>query len=423
MAFAYSPALAIQGLLDYTRSEHSKIYKSAIREVCKEPFDCEAEGLYQFLKDVQDRADEMGWSDSILNITLEVDDDGDPVQEYLIENYGTISLEQVIESELQYIDEQGREAQDTYMLYKCLMASLSCNAKKKVSLWSNQYRIGDDEVCSGVALLKIIIRESHLDTNATTNQIRTKLSSLDMYITTIDSDIGRFNQYVKLLVQSLAARNQTTSDLLINLFKGYGAVSDEVFRAWLSRKQDDHEEGEEITPDELMIAAMNKYDIMVEKGTWNAPTAEEKIVALEAKLDSTVKTINKKVSYELGRKTAAKKGGASDKGKKKETKSKGGHPKTWPQPKGDEKKERKFNDQTWYWCGKDTGGKCEKWRVHKPKECMGAAAPGAKREADSDAKKIGKDKLAKKLKVAKAYVARMEKQVAETDSPSDDEST
>jgi hypothetical protein len=186
VAFAYSPALAIQGLLDYTRSEHSKIYKSAIREVCKEPFDCEAEGLYQFLKDVQDRADEMGWSDSILNITLEVDDDGNPVQENLIKNYGTISLEQVVESERQYINKQEREAQDTYMLYKCLMASLSSNAKKKVSLWSNQYRIGDDEVCSGVALLKIIIRESHLDTNATTNQIRTKLSSLDTYITSDD---------------------------------------------------------------------------------------------------------------------------------------------------------------------------------------------------------------------------------------------
>jgi hypothetical protein len=200
VAFAFSPALAIQGLLDYTRSEHSKIYKSAIREVCKEPFDCEAEALYEFLKDVQDRADEMGWSDSILNITLEVDDDNDPVQEDLIENYGTITLEQVVESELQYINEQGREAQDTYMLYKCLMASLSSNAKKTVSLWSDQYRIGDDDACSGVALLKVIIRESHLDTNATTNQIRTKLSSLDTYITTIDSDIGRFNQYVKVLV-------------------------------------------------------------------------------------------------------------------------------------------------------------------------------------------------------------------------------
>ena len=70
VAFAFSTALAVRGLLDYTKSEHTKIFKSAFREVCKEPFECEADGLYQFLKDVQDRADEMGWSESILNITL-----------------------------------------------------------------------------------------------------------------------------------------------------------------------------------------------------------------------------------------------------------------------------------------------------------------------------------------------------------------
>jgi hypothetical protein len=49
VAFAFSPAQAVQELLDYTKSEHSKIYKSAIREVCKEPFECKADGLYQFV--------------------------------------------------------------------------------------------------------------------------------------------------------------------------------------------------------------------------------------------------------------------------------------------------------------------------------------------------------------------------------------
>jgi hypothetical protein len=93
---------------------------------------------------------------------------------------------------------------------------------------------------------------------------------------TVDSNIGTFNQYVKLLVQSLTAWNQKTVDLVINLFKGYGAVSDEVFRAWLMRKQDDHEEGEELTPVELMIAAKNKFHTMAKKGTWNAPTAEKR---------------------------------------------------------------------------------------------------------------------------------------------------
>lgn len=417
VVFAFSPAQAVQGLLDYTKSEHSKIYKSAIREVCKEPFECEADGLYQFLKDIQDRADEMGWSDGILNITLEVTDDNEPVQEKLIDNYGTISLEQVVESELQYINEQGREAQDTFMLYKCLMASLSNSAKKRISLWSEQYRIGDNNLCSGVALLKIIVRESHLDTNATTNQIRTKLSNLDSYILTVDSDIGKFNQYVKLLVQSLMARNQKTSDLLINLFKGYGAVSDEVFRAWLMRKQDDHEEGEELTPDELMIAAKNKFDTMVEKGTWNAPTAEEKIVALEAKFNSTMKSLNKKVTFDNSKKQVAKKGADKPSSKKKE----GDHPKKWKAPKQGDKKEVEFKGHTWYWCGKDTGGKCEKWRAHKPKECKGLAtsAAGDKRKRES----IGPDKrksIEKKLKVAKAYIAKME-QFAEKDTTTEDE--
>ena len=84
------------------------------------------------------------------------------------------------------------------MLYKCLMASQMADARKKVtSIWSSQYCIGDDDdtTCGGVALLKIIIRESHLDTN---DQIRTKLLNLDTYILTVNSDFGRFNQYVPI---------------------------------------------------------------------------------------------------------------------------------------------------------------------------------------------------------------------------------
>jgi hypothetical protein len=54
-------------------------------------------GLHK-VKDIKDRANEMGWSDSIMNIMLEVDDNIDPVQDDLIKNYGTIAVEQVIKS-------------------------------------------------------------------------------------------------------------------------------------------------------------------------------------------------------------------------------------------------------------------------------------------------------------------------------------
>jgi hypothetical protein len=185
---------------------------------------CEAEGLPHFLKDVQDRADEMGWTETIMNVVIDADEP-DEREENFIDNYDTLTLEQVVISELQYIEDEGRARQDSFMLYKCFMASLTVEAWRKVSLWSAQYRIGANNACSGMALLKIIVRESHLDTNATTNEIRTKLSNLDQYVMTINSDIGKFNDHVKSLVQALAIRNQTTTDLLINLFKGYGAVS------------------------------------------------------------------------------------------------------------------------------------------------------------------------------------------------------
>ena len=71
VAFARAPAKVIDGLLvDYTRTEPVKVYRGAIKQVAETMYDsCEPKGLFQFLLDVQDRADEMGWSSSILMIT------------------------------------------------------------------------------------------------------------------------------------------------------------------------------------------------------------------------------------------------------------------------------------------------------------------------------------------------------------------
>ena len=429
VTFALTPATHIHGLLNFAKAEHHKIYRAGVRAI-ETPFDCEADGLYQFLRDIRDRAIVMGWMEGILNVDIS-EVEGEEDIHNLIENYGTLTLEQVTRWEASYIATQSRAAQDTYMLYSCLMASLTATGKKKIMIWSDQYSIeaAGSKYDSGVALLKVIIRESHLDTNATTNSIRTKLSTLDTYITTVDCDIGKFNQYVKSLLQSLSARNQSTTDLLINLYKGYGAVSDQVFRTWLTRKQDDHEEGKVLTPDELMLAAKNKFDSMVEKGTWNAPTAEEKIVALEAKVTSTqssVKSLNKKVSFELGKKGSKTGGKANAKGHPKAKGDKEStHPKTWDPPKASDKKEVEYSGHTWYWCGKDTGGHCEKWRAHKPKECkaLAPASEGRSKRPAPGGKNKHKDRgNVKKLKIAKAYVAKLEHRISESQDSDDEDS-
>ena len=120
---------------------------------------------------------------------------------------------------------------------------------------------------------------------------------------------------------------------------------------------------------------------MKEKGIWNALAAEEKIIAFEAKFDSTVKSLNKKVSFERNKKGGggvkmhAGKGGKRDGD---DSKNKGDdHPENWPAPKSVDKMEVTFKGHTWYWCGRDTGGKCEKWRAHKLMECKGIAESGS----------------------------------------------
>ena len=83
----------------------------------EDKFSCDADGFFQFLREVQDRAMEMSWMDGILTVSTNVGPEGDPEEENLLENYGTVTLEQVIESsERAYIAEKQRKAQDAYML-------------------------------------------------------------------------------------------------------------------------------------------------------------------------------------------------------------------------------------------------------------------------------------------------------------------
>ena len=63
------------------------------------------------------------------------------------------------------------------------------------------------------------------------------------------------------------------------------AATDKNFVAYVDKKLESYEEETDITPDQLMLWTRQKYDILKEKGTWNAPTEEEeKIISLEAQV-------------------------------------------------------------------------------------------------------------------------------------------
>ena len=228
----------------------------------------------------------MGWSEEMMGI-LSVPDDPLNPESYtsLINTHGEVSIEQIRAFEESYINSKTRPAQDTHMLYKCLMGSLSKVAKKKILIWSDQYTIGDK--FSGPLLLKVIIRESHLDTNATSTAIRTKMTKLDEYLPQVGYSVTKFNAHVKLLMEGLMARGEMMSpqDVLVCVFKGYFSCTDKDFCRYIRTKVDSYEEGTPISPDEIMVYANNKYKTLVEAGKYNVPDpSEEKLLVLQAKI-------------------------------------------------------------------------------------------------------------------------------------------
>ncbi len=408
--FALTPAVAVQGVIDYNTNEGRKLYSSATHKLDEELYDCKPEGLYQFLQSLNNRAQEYGWNDDIGGILHIPEDVTDPYSDtnYLIDTYGVISLEQIRKWEESYLNLPIRPAQDAFMMFKCLMNSISKEGKLKILIWKNQYTVG--ALSSGNLLLKVIIRESHLDTNATVASIRTKLSDLDTYILTIGSNITHFNGYVRLLIDSLAARGHTTQDLLTNLFKGYQAASDKVFVDYIARKLERYEEGEDITSDELMRLGDNKFKLLTEGGLWNAPSVEEeKILALQAE----IKNLKTKVSKNPFKKEKDKVFGKKDeKSKYKDKfKTKQMEKPSWffKEPSEDEmRKPKTWNDKTWYYCSAKTGGKCSgQYRRHKPSDCEGKAhtfTRDKKTKPDSE-------KTDRKIKLDKAYESIIERKL------------
>ena len=375
-------------VINYTTKKGYQHFKDATAKLQETLYDCEPDGFYQFMKALKDRAMTFGWNDpnGILRIPLDLNFPN--ITRSLLSDYGTLTYEAVRDKELSYIDADTRATQDTSMLYRCIMNSLSDEGIAKLNMDEEMYTLGTFQRRSGACLLKILIRESYLDSNATSSMIRFRLSELDDYLEEIDNDITKFNKYVKVLMHHLHARGETTNDLLANLFKAYAACSDQSFVRYIADLQNKWEENEDLTANELMLKAENKFRILQSKDKWQAPSQqEEKLIALEATISDMKKKIKSSRSKE------GKKGKKGSNGKKvKKTKydmTKKKPAWMFKRPKdADLDKPREWNGAKWWYCAFETGGKCQGvYRKHHPKDCRIFKSKGSPNK--------GKDKKAK----------------------------
>ena len=161
--FYLNPSSAMTGILDFTKVESRKYFHKATKRLDPdEQYDCSPGNMYHFLKLIDQRANEHKWDDEITGILWIPEDATDPNSQlrYLPKEYGRISIDQITAFEKSYLGLEQRSAQDGYMLYKCLINSLSKEARIKIEGWEDEYIIQNDQgttIPSGNLLLKVII--------------------------------------------------------------------------------------------------------------------------------------------------------------------------------------------------------------------------------------------------------------------------
>jgi len=391
---ALTPGLDMKGVFRFsTNKTHYHIWKSATSKLEEELFDCTADQFFQFMKSLEERANQYGWAERDNGILWVRPTEGaQPIN--VLRNYGSISLEAITRHELTYWNTGNRASQDDRMLYECIMSSLSLTGKSKVNIHSKHYHIGNPRRPSGLCLLKVVVRESYLDSNATTVMIREQLSALDLHMPTINNNITRFNNHVTMLVDALNARGERTLDLLTYLFRAYNVCNDQEFVKFIRDLQTEHEMGtRHIDAKVLMSQAETKYKILVTTKRWQTPTAtEEKLIAMQARLTSLQQKLDVKRSTSKKRKQ--EEGGEKEAKSKQKYKKKSERPEWFnqkPAP-GTIHETKKWNNIDWHYCCDETGGHCGGiWRRHDPKKCR-----------PNTSKKYSKKKNEKKVTIKEA---------------------
>ena len=407
--FARAPGdINAGGYLDFTSRAGIAIYYGSIKSLYGTPeehYDLSRDGLNHFLNKLNQRAHEYGWHENVLLIEQDYDNIPGPGT-YFLESHGAFSLEHIQAVEEYYNATESRTCQNSDMLAKCLLASLTPEAIDRVNAKEEQWTLeiqpqGQDYEVGmqcGVCLLKVILTISQQETRSSMAHVISQLNELQPIMVEKDYNIQAFNDSIKSLIKQLRKSNkEVPENLLMGLFKVYENVPDETFTRFIQRRKENYlDDNIDTTAEALMDQAESKYyELTTIDKSWRNPTeADKKIAALSAEI-STLKSRVKKAGKSSSKQTSGNQSGSNQRSKRPEWMVKHIKPQNI-------KETRTWNNKTYHWCCPQNGGKCPgKWATHTSKECRGSSFVFPKRKAGNQGTKPKTDKDNQSNKKAK----------------------
>ena len=355
--FSLTPAMHTNGILDYGSVEGRKLYATATAALSMK-IDVTPQQTLMLLTEMSRKSYDNGWGD-LWQVPCKFDANGAVVQtKNLLKEHGMITFKQALDFAETYAATPTRMAQNGLACYTCLSESLSPEGRIKLLTDLPKVQITNQSIPNGPLLLKLILDRATTTTRSTLTLLFTRLISLESLMEKATNDVEKFNESVKLIIFQIQERGAKVEDenLMVSLFRAYLSVSDMDFRRYLKNQRDDYNDGKtELSPDNLMELAGNKYKTLVEEDMWQAPTASDKeIIALRAQIASLKSPTN-----------PGKKEKVPDK-KKKFEKKKESTSYAWKTvaPKTGDPVKKTVGTKTYHWCIKHSA-----WTLHTPEQC------------------------------------------------------
>jgi hypothetical protein len=214
-----------------------------------------------------------------------------------LESYGAILRTDITTHVRTILANVNHAKQSDAQLLKCLKNLVDVNTKATMAASHSDWRVqpagaaaADPMEDSGILYLYTLLEKSEVTSRSLCSHVKRQLGQMNtiMRSQAKKSDIKKFNHIVDEHLLTLQKHQQPLSDdNLINfLFVGYIACSDKNFVTAMECVKDDWElDHSNITPQQLMKLALNKYNTRVLEKSWNKPLSEEReIVTLKAQI-------------------------------------------------------------------------------------------------------------------------------------------
>jgi hypothetical protein len=256
----------------YESAKERKYFEKAT-EPMDTKYDGSAKGLLMFITKVELKSEMFGW-ETILRIPTAMG------HLSLLDQYGQITIGDIHNHAVAYMNAPGRERQDAHHLKLFLGASLTDTFMMRVLAHKTQYIVGGTQ--HGPSMFLVILSLVGLHSKATVAVINAALRRLPTKMEEFGSNIEKFNEYVVSQCNELTSRGKTAQDLVSLLFEAYNTTNHEEFRFYMRQKWQNILDGStpELSAYEVMYTAEEYYKHRVTTGEWkeNAKTETKGLV-------------------------------------------------------------------------------------------------------------------------------------------------